>query len=315
MTDTEKQESPTVESWEKTTGQELAKAYADFLDRQKWWLMATGASLGVNFNPLKQDAIEYMTAETAKKDKKNVFENIGKNIKKKFVEKFTGWTFIEYDKASLNKMRALIMQYKNDEKKLQELKDQIDAGTDPTAEKTADADVSKNTNTTATGNAATAAAAAGTWAVVENYDKSKYQEPIDIKKAEITSKFGKRTDPVTWEKNKQHNGVDIAAPQGTSVHNIVSGKVIEDKRDTHGWGNFVSVQWDDGRTYLYLHLEEKPSDLKVGDVVKAGDEIGKVGSTGKSTWPHLHLTVKENNKPVDPMASLPEILDKYKMKA
>jgi len=115
---------------------------------------------------------------------------------------------------------------------------------------------------------------------------------------------------VTGEKNKQHNGLDIAAPDKTPIHSIVSGKVIKNEEDNNGWGNYISIQWDDGKVYSYLHLHNL-SDKKVGDRINAGDEIGKVGSTGKSTWPHLHISIKENDKPVDPLAVLPEVFDDY----
>lgn len=123
------------ESWADTiadTKEQLAAAYLLFLDQQKWWVLATGAWLWVNLNPLQKDAIEFLTTETAVTEKTDIFSTIGKNIKKKFIEKFTWWTMVEYDKIKLNKMKALIVANKDNQIKLQELITQIQAGTDPT---------------------------------------------------------------------------------------------------------------------------------------------------------------------------------------
>lgn len=151
MTDEEVKDIPqtwddtTLESWADTiedTKQQLAEAYLLFLDQQKWWAFATGAWLWVNLNPLQKDAIEYLTTETAVTKKTDIFSTIGKNIekniKKKFIETFTWWTLIEYDKAKLNKMKALIVANKDNQTKLQELITQIQAGTDPTIDTLAD---------------------------------------------------------------------------------------------------------------------------------------------------------------------------------
>ncbi len=113
------------------TKEQLAEMYLNFLDKQKGWILETGVGLGVSLNPLHKDAIKYLTTD-AKKEKTDFFSTIEKNIKKKFIEKLSWWTLLEYDKASLNKMKALINQYKNDKAKLEELMAQIEEGTDPT---------------------------------------------------------------------------------------------------------------------------------------------------------------------------------------
>ncbi len=127
-------DSKPKESGESTiedTKKQLAEMYLDFLDQQKGWILATGAGLGVSLNPLKNDAIKYLTTDT-KKEKTDIFSTIGKNIKKKFIEKITWWTLLEYDKKSLNKMKALIVQNKDNEEKLKDLMAQIQSGIDPT---------------------------------------------------------------------------------------------------------------------------------------------------------------------------------------
>lgn len=117
------------------TKQQLAMAYLNFLDKKKWGMLATGAWLGVNINPLQKEAIAYLTTNEDKEDK-GIFATLGKNIKKKIIEQVSGWTVLEYNKASLAKMKGLITQYKDDQTKLQGLMEQIQAGTDPTVAET-----------------------------------------------------------------------------------------------------------------------------------------------------------------------------------
>lgn len=130
----ETQEQASVDSSTETvqgTKAQLADMYLTFLDQQKGGILATSSWLGVNLNPLKKNAMEYLLSEWATK-KKDIFAKMGENIKKKVIEKVSWWTMLAYDKASLNKMKALITQYKDDQNKLQELMSQIAEGTDPT---------------------------------------------------------------------------------------------------------------------------------------------------------------------------------------
>ena len=95
-----------------------------------------------------------------------------------------------------------------------------------------------------------------------------------------------------------HKGVDFAAPKGTPVHAILSGRVIY-----AGWmpltGNTVIIDHGWGLMSLYAHLSEV--DVKKGWFVRQGEVIGKVGSTGRSTGDHLHLGVYLNDTSVDPL--------------
>ena len=131
-TTTENLEDESSEMTIEDTQQQLAEMYLNFLDKNKKGIFGAVTWLGVNLNPLQKDAVEYLTTDAVAKEKTDFFSNIGKNIKKKFVEKFTWWTMLEYNKASLNKMKALITQYKDDQTKLQDLMDKIAAGIDPT---------------------------------------------------------------------------------------------------------------------------------------------------------------------------------------
>ncbi|MDP9220948.1 MAG: M23 family metallopeptidase [Actinomycetota bacterium] len=107
-----------------------------------------------------------------------------------------------------------------------------------------------------------------------------------------TSGFGMR-----W--GKLHAGEDFAAPVGTPVHAISSG-VIVFAAEASGYGNKVEIRHWDGTCSWYGHLSE--IDVKVGEKVDPGELIGRVGSTGHSTGPHLHLEIHPHgNGPVDPL--------------
>lgn len=116
----------------------------------------------------------------------------------------------------------------------------------------------------------------------------------------ITSRFGYRTVSVG---TNNHRALDIAAPKGTDVKAADSGTVVYS-----GWhdsyGNYVKLQHDNGSYTLYAHLSKRL--VKAGDRVAQGDIIGKVGSTGESTGPHLHFEVRTpDNVRVDPEDYLP----------
>lgn len=136
MVETEMQEIQESSSVENIK-QELAEMYVDFLDQQKEGVISLWASLWANLNPLKKDAIAYLVGEETAQEKSDIFSKLKKNLKKKLIERATGGTFLEYNTASLNKMKALINQYKNDKAKLEQLKLQIEEGKDPTSEQLA----------------------------------------------------------------------------------------------------------------------------------------------------------------------------------
>lgn len=122
------------------TKEQLAEMYLNFLDQQKWGILATGASLGVNLNPLKKGAMKYLLASGDEdEEKEGIFSTIGKNIKKKVMEKISWWALdatqgmsIAYDKVKLWKMKALIIANKNNQAELENLMVQIQSGIDPT---------------------------------------------------------------------------------------------------------------------------------------------------------------------------------------
>ena len=117
----------------------------------------------------------------------------------------------------------------------------------------------------------------------------------------ITSPFGYRTDPITGEVSF-HDGVDIAAPEGTAILAAADGVVVTANR-TDSWGGsygyYVLIQHDETYETLYAHCSEVL--VKAGQEVEQGDVIALVGSTGNSTGNHLHFEVREGGSKVNPM--------------
>lgn len=118
--------------------------------------------------------------------------------------------------------------------------------------------------------------------------------------ARISSPFGARTDPITG-KHSTHHGVDIAAPLGSPITSVSSGTVTR-AGENGGYGLVVEVEADDGTVTRYAHANS--IGVNVGDRVHVGDEIATVGSTGRSTGPHLHLEVRRAGVAVDPTTAL-----------
>ncbi|MBN2460417.1 MAG: M23 family metallopeptidase [Candidatus Cloacimonetes bacterium] len=138
------------------------------------------------------------------------------------------------------------------------------------------------------------------------FQKTFLKSPLNYKR--ITSYFGYRTHPIT-KKSLMHNGVDYAAAYGTPVEASADGTVIHRgwkgghptvNGKTGGYGNTIMIRHANGYKTLYGHLS-RYGNFKVGDRVKQHDIIGYVGSTGLSTGNHLHYTIYQHDKPVDPL--------------
>lgn len=114
----------------------------------------------------------------------------------------------------------------------------------------------------------------------------------------IASGFGYRIDPV-YKTVKFHAGLDFAAPQGTPIYATADGRVTISGNLGNGYGNHVVLSHGFGYETLYGHMVRVKSS--VGQTVKRGEVIGWVGSTGKSTGPHLHYEVHKNGKQIDPI--------------
>lgn len=119
----------------------------------------------------------------------------------------------------------------------------------------------------------------------------------------ITSGLGDRSNPFGGGSSEHHPGLDIAATHGTSVEAPGDGIVIV-AGPYGGYGNMVAIDHGYGLTTRYGHLSR--IDLKVGDHVHRGTQLGAVGSTGRSTGPHLHYEVRLYDRVVDPLNYLPK---------
>ena len=116
----------------------------------------------------------------------------------------------------------------------------------------------------------------------------------------ISSEYGARKDPFTG-RMQRHDGIDLAAPKGAEVYAFDSGGVT-----FSGWrgsyGRLIIVQHEDGSETRYGHLSDRL--VKEGDAVTPDTVLGKVGSSGRSTGPHLHFELHKDARPVNPLPYL-----------
>ena len=150
-------------------------------------------------------------------------------------------------------------------------------------------------------------------ATVTKYQKgeNKVVNPVEGGTIPDGGGFGWRTAPTTGASNN-HKAIDIAAPQGTPVKAAMSGKIVGmnkygyGKDEYEGYGVSVTVDCGNGITMAYHHMiDGSNANLNIGDEVKAGQQIGQVGSTGISTGPHLDFQVVKDGKYVDPRNYIP----------
>lgn len=113
----------------------------------------------------------------------------------------------------------------------------------------------------------------------------------------LTDGFGGRSDPFTRERG-QHNAIDISSASGQPVRSPADGIIVKAEW-ANGYGNVIYVSHGYGYSTRYGHLSA--FNARPGQRVKRGDILGYVGSTGRSTGPHLHYEVRVNNNPVNPL--------------
>ncbi len=122
--------------------------------------------------------------------------------------------------------------------------------------------------------------------------------PLEKGSFVLVSGFGERIHPI-FKALRQHNGVDLAARQGTPVKATGSGIVVSPPSDIGGLGNVVVI--DHGFGYISIYACLLKSDVKKGTKVNRGDVIGQVGRSGIATGPHLHYEVRKDGIPVNPV--------------
>ncbi len=128
------------------------------------------------------------------------------------------------------------------------------------------------------------------------YDRSTIPSIWPVR-GQITGGFGQRMDPLSGEGAAFHPGVDISAPTGTEIEATADGIVLHAGREA-GYGNEILLDHGYGFTTKYGHLSK--IYVVVGQEVKRGQAIGAVGTTGRSTGPHLHYEVLVDENPVNP---------------
>lgn len=116
----------------------------------------------------------------------------------------------------------------------------------------------------------------------------------------LTSGFGARIDPITGERSN-HTGIDLAAPTGTPIPAAKDGVVIQ-CGPRGGYGDAIEIAHADGTSTLYGHTSGV--NVAPGDRIEAGQIIGWVGETGRTTGPHLHLEVRKAGQFLDPRTAL-----------
>jgi len=131
----------------------------------------------------------------------------------------------------------------------------------------------------------------------KNVKKSILKTPLDG--ARLSSNFGMRKHPISGF-NKMHKGIDFAAPKGTPVYAGGNG-VVEMAGVNGGYGKYIRIRHNNEYKTAYAHLSSFKKRIKKGVRVNQGEVIGYVGSTGKSTGPHLHYEIIYQNKQINPL--------------
>ena len=133
-------------------------------------------------------------------------------------------------------------------------------------------------------------------------NKQVYPEGRPVQQGFISSYFGQRADPFTGY-SAVHKGIDFAGPEGTKVSSVAAG-LVTFAGDRPGFGQMVEINHGNGLSTRYCHNEKLL--VKQGDMVRKGQEVSLMGSTGHSTGPHLHFEVLKNGAQVDPLRFIGE---------
>lgn len=132
---------------------------------------------------------------------------------------------------------------------------------------------------------------------------SVYLANMPVRRGYVTSRYGYRTDPFTG-RTAFHAGIDFAGPEGTDVFAVAPGIVIFAGVKS-GYGNVVEINHGDGMTTRYAHARSLA--VKVGDMVTKDQLVAYMGSTGRSSGPHLHYEVMRNGTQVDPASYIAHV--------
>jgi murein DD-endopeptidase MepM/ murein hydrolase activator NlpD len=125
------------------------------------------------------------------------------------------------------------------------------------------------------------------------------RKPMEFRAARISSRFGWRRHPIL-NRRIFHSGVDYAAPQGTRIYASADG-TIQRSQWVNGYGKYVVIRHNSEYSTGYAHMSAFARGIRPGVRVKQGQVIGYVGSTGRSTGPHLHFEIVKNGTKDDPL--------------
>ena len=125
------------------------------------------------------------------------------------------------------------------------------------------------------------------------------RKPMEFRSARISSRYGWRRHPIL-KKRILHSGVDYAAPKGSRIYASGDG-VVRRAEWAGGYGKYVVIRHNSEFSTGYAHMNSFARGIKPGVRVKQGQVIGYVGSTGRSTGPHLHFEIIKNGKKIDPL--------------
>jgi murein DD-endopeptidase MepM/ murein hydrolase activator NlpD len=131
----------------------------------------------------------------------------------------------------------------------------------------------------------------------QNFRKEVYPQGRPVEKGWISSYYGKRVNPFSGGQ-EFHRGVDFAGKAQSNVV-AVAGGVVTEADDRYGYGNLVEIDHGNGYVTRYGHNDSMV--VQIGQTVKKGQVIARMGSTGRSTGPHVHFEVLKNGAKVDPM--------------
>lgn len=137
---------------------------------------------------------------------------------------------------------------------------------------------------------------------VSVHDYKLSQQMVLPLKGKTTSEFGVRTHPISGDL-RFHAGIDIAADEGENIYSAFDGEVIEASFDKWN-GNYLKIKHDNNIMTVYCHCKEL--NVKKGQVIRGGEVVGTVGSTGSSTGPHLHFELRINNISYNPQKAISE---------
>ncbi len=128
-----------------------------------------------------------------------------------------------------------------------------------------------------------------------------HRKPLALQSARISSPFGKRRHPILGG-YRVHWGVDYAAPKGTPIYAAGEG-IVESAKYSGGYGNYIKIRHNSEYSTAYGHISSFARGIHAGVRVKQGQVIAYVGSTGRSTGPHLHYEIIQNGKRINPLTA------------